>query len=159
MSNKPDIFGFCAAGCKWQVPHKEDVEKEFDVVDEKIQTARNENESGLEELRALINEYGYTRAVSGSYQGTGNKGSANAVVLTFDFTPKLLIVSGSNSFAGIMVCGNSQIARTDGTHGGKVTWGDGLVSWYASDAVEMFNREYENLEGSIYGQYSYVAIG
>ena len=25
MSNKPKIFGYCDAGCKWEVPHKDEV--------------------------------------------------------------------------------------------------------------------------------------
>lgn len=27
MSNRPNIFAFCGAGCKWEVPHKRDVEE------------------------------------------------------------------------------------------------------------------------------------
>lgn len=33
MSNKPNIYGFCQAGCKWETVHKEDFEKSVTYVE------------------------------------------------------------------------------------------------------------------------------
>ena len=32
MSNKPKIYGYCASGCKWEVPHKSDLPKRFEYL-------------------------------------------------------------------------------------------------------------------------------
>lgn len=37
MSNKPKIYGFCAAGCKWETVHKDEFDKSASLIRQRIE--------------------------------------------------------------------------------------------------------------------------
>lgn len=86
---------------------------------------------------------------TGSYVGTGTFGSATPSALTFDFTPKLVVVvaneaqnmkagtvfiSGQTLNPGIGVSNysNSSLSLT-------VAWGDQSISWYGASSSNQLN--------------------
>ena len=106
------------------------------------------------------------KIVSGSYTGTGTYGSVNKNSLTFDGTPKLLIVSStvSSAYGGsrtypqlIFVYGESgNIASliTSGSEvfsSAKVSGSGNTVSWYSADGA----AQQLNVSGT---KYNYIAI-
>ena len=106
------------------------------------------------------------KIVSGSYTGTGTYGSGNKNSLTFDGTPKLLIVSStvSSAYGGsrtypqlIFVYGESGSIASLITSGSEVfasatVSGSGnTVSWYSADAA----AQQLNVSGT---KYNYIAI-
>lgn len=82
---------------------------------------------------------------TGSYVGTGTYGSANPCSLTFDFVPKLVIVSGqgnsSNYGAGFIYCwGSTKYTLIYGGYGGAhptcvVSLADKTMNWYDTNSV------------------------
>ena len=106
------------------------------------------------------------KIVSGSYTGTGTYGSGNKNSLTFDGTPKLLIVSSTvtSAYGGrrtypqlIFVYGESGDIASLITSGSEVfssatVSGSGnTVSWYSADAA----AQQLNVSGT---KYNYIAI-
>ena len=106
------------------------------------------------------------KIVSGSYTGTGTYGSGNKNSLTFDGTPKLLIVSStvSSAYGGsrtypqlIFVYGESGSIASLITSGSevfssaKVSGSGNTVSWYSADAA----AQQLNVSGI---KYNYIAI-
>lgn len=98
---------------------------------------------------------------TGSYTGTGTYGSANPCSLTFDFTPKILIIVDSNGrlpgyaitgffgIAGITYVYTQASGSSYDTHC-IVTWGS-TVTWYSPDSAQgQLNQN---------TTYRYVAIG
>ena len=125
----------------------------------------------LVEARSLISTAQSTadskcKIVSGSYTGTGTYGSDNKNSLTFDGTPKLLIVSStvSSAYGGsrtypqlIFVYGESGSIASLITNGSDVfasatvsRSGD-TVSWYSADGA----AQQLNVSGT---KYYYIAI-
>lgn len=106
------------------------------------------------------------KIVSGSYTGTGTYGSDNKNSLTFDGTPKLLIVSStvSSAYGGshtypqlIFVYGESGSIASLITSGSEVfasatvSRSGNTVSWYSADAA----AQQLNVSGT---KYYYIAI-
>jgi len=116
-------------------------------------------------IEAALSERG--RIATGTYVGTGTYGADNAITLTFDFKPMLVIVAHEN---GWKTTGNVvergcimfrplsvalKIAAGYTTH---VTWDDNAVSWYATSASESAYRDSEHLNNDG-DTYYYIAIG
>lgn len=99
------------------------------------------------------------RVQFGSYVGTGTYGYDNPNTLTFDFVPKLVIISGytSNGYTTVTFVRGASSAGypANGTiyFSMQLSWNDKKVSWYnnAYDADQQANK-------SGY-RYNYVAIG
>ena len=106
------------------------------------------------------------KIVSGSYTGTGTYGGDNKNSLTFDGTPKLLIVSStvSSAYGGsrtypqlIFVYGESGSIASLITNGSDifasatVSMSGNTVSWYSADAA----AQQLNVSGT---KYYYIAI-
>ena len=106
------------------------------------------------------------KIVSGSYTGTGTYGGDNKNSLTFDGTPKLLIVSStvSSAYGGsrtypqlIFVYGESGSIASLITNGSDifasatVSRSGNTVSWYSADAA----AQQLNVSGT---KYNYIAI-
>lgn len=99
------------------------------------------------------------RVQFGSYVGTGTYGSSNPNTLTFDFVPKMVIISGytSNGYTTVTFVRGASSAGypANGTmyFSMNLSWNDKKVSWYndAYDAAQQANK-------SGY-RYNYVAIG
>ena len=120
----------------------------------------NENTEAIETL--LKNQSlaidSCARMAAGSYTGTGASGAAAPNTLTFNFTPKVLLVMAStaglwNEYQSSMllirpmttgVTGNQEESRV------TVTWGENFVSWYGADYIFQMNSE---------RTYYYFAIG
>ena len=97
------------------------------------------------------------KIATGSYAGTGTYGSSNPNSLTFDFEPKLVLLSqnynngihvaplirGSN-YAGVQNSANTTVLT--------VSWNGNSVYWYSKDSAALqFNNSNRT--------YAYVAIG
>ncbi len=103
----------------------------------------------------------------GSYVGTGKCEAANPNILTFDFSPSLVIVLGG-SFACLFLrgCTSAQAVSANGEGVTQaVTWGEKTLSWYATDHyvgnektryANVFDYSQLNDEGAAY---SYIALG
>lgn len=109
---------------------------------------------------------------AGSYTGTGTYGSANKKTLTFDFSPKIVIVnmSGYSTSSGnsaylcqlIAIRGMTQATtynsnNYDNTYGAgaDITWGENSISWYCSGS-SYGEQGQLNISGN---KYYYVAFG
>ena len=119
---------------------------------------RTEFNETHEKLEAAVT--GRPVCAVGSYVGNGAGGSDNPSVLTFDFTPQLLILvqdHGTNYTAGtVLIRGQSKSAGMgimESNHGCNISvvWEDNAVRWSAGLAESQFNRE-----GSVY---RYMAFG
>ena len=83
---------------------------------------------------------------TGSYTGTGKYGKSNPNRLTFDFVPKLVIVSGqgnsSNTGAGFIYCwGSKKYTLIYASYGGAqttcvVSSADKTMNWYDTQLVD-----------------------
>ena len=105
------------------------------------------------------------RIHTGTYTGTGTYGADNPNTLTFDFTPKLILIScileggeganGSDHYTMMAVQGTPKtyITYWNGSSSAAVNllWGDTSLSWYGSSAQKQGN--WEN------AVYRYIAIG
>lgn len=99
----------------------------------------------------------------GSYVGTGTYGSAAPSTLTFDFEPKLLIItpnSNASEYLFIAPYGRTYInTQLDNVNYGSVimTWSGTTVSWYCST-----HATYDPADGQMNhnnATYHYIAIG
>ena len=104
---------------------------------------------------------GGVQVISGSYVGTGTYGKNNPNTLTFDFEPKLIIISSEGYYHravlpymghGIMTSGSSFDNYTIAFYGLAVTWSGKTVSWYNTGSAD-----YQCNNSSYI--YHYVAIG
>lgn len=95
-----------------------------------------------------------------SYIGTGTYGSSNPNSLTFDFVPKLVIITGGDRILGgqvYMITGD-RYARS-GFHSGSpgadivITWNQKKVLWYCYNSSQY---DQMNVSGQ---KYSVIAIG
>lgn len=97
----------------------------------------------------------------GSYIGNGQGGQEHPNQLSFDFTPKILLISdGGTGKYGVSpyVWGAQQIcvSRTlsgDGHALEATTTSDNTITWYHADSIPQFQLNQENYE------YYYCAIG
>lgn len=95
------------------------------------------------------------RIATGSYVGTDKSGSANPNMLTFEFEPKLLVISGDNGSQGIFVI--NSVARAEYSNSNvtlNVKWEGKTVTWWARASNEAAGQL--NSGGTTY---CYVAIG
>lgn len=95
------------------------------------------------------------RIATGSYVGTDKAGSANPNMLTFEFEPKLLVISDDNGSQGIFVINSAaraEYSNTNVTLG--VKWEGKTVTWWARSSNEMAGQL--NKGGTTY---YYVALG
>ena len=95
------------------------------------------------------------RIATGSYVGTDKSGSANPNMLTFEFEPKLLVISGDNGSQGIFVI--NSVARAEYSNANvtlNVKWEGKTVTWWARASNEAAGQL--NSGGTTY---CYVAIG
>lgn len=108
------------------------------------------------------------RVQTGTYVGTGTYGADDPNTLTFDFTPKLVIISEATRIQNGSVI-SQYITRLIAVHGTSVcptdgeylaskpiataylTWGKQSLSWYSDSATAQGN--YEDIT------YHYIAIG
>ena len=90
----------------------------------------------------------------GYYTGGGTFGESNPNSLTFDFTPKLVILaieSSTNSTYFINGMSQAYAAPRSSATAIYLTWSGNTVRWYASDAIYQYNNSSTT--------YLYVAIG
>ena len=121
-------------------------------------------QSSLEALLAALKQAGAVQIATGSYVGTGTYGADHPCSLTFDFSPKLVVVQqtqarggwGSDSGAGFL-WQNGQISQEVSLNGPKSDTEADLrfniaelqFSWYSNNSSSgaMFQ---ENLQGVTY---------
>lgn len=89
-------------------------------------------------------EGGGAKIQTGSYDGTGTKGSSNPVSLTFDFVPKYFqVINKSQTFVDTSSSGFTWIGQQGGTGSSsvpKITLSGQTLSWYASSAGYQCNN-------------------
>lgn len=117
------------------------------------------DETGLAELWSLIKaeDAKGAKIATGSYKGTGTSGASNPCKLTFNFTPKVVMIYGGDT--GYMPCAfpymwgsaymSLQLASYDFLC--EVTVSGNTMSWYYNDAAWQLNASGKT--------YQYVAIG
>lgn len=89
MSNLPDIFAFCAAGCKWQVPHLAD----FNEVKKIAESSYVASGSYVGEGIGTVNyTASITTPVSGQYNASYKKVSTEYREIELPFEPSALII-------------------------------------------------------------------
>ena len=86
----------------------------------------------------------------GTYTGTGAYGQSNANSLTFDFTPKAVLICKQDIYnAGnaymLLVSGQSRTAQFNSTGGGDCSycnWSGNTLSWYSTyKAASQLNED------------------
>lgn len=101
---------------------------------------------------------GLGRIAYGSYIGTGTYGDSNPCSLTFNFSPKLVIVrhmvlmrGAGNTFHSISSNGSSSSNAKN-----TAIWTETGVEWYCSQSYQPSASAQMNEEGDVY---NYLAIG
>ena len=99
---------------------------------------------------------GNARIATGSYVGTGNSGNVNAVTITFDFVPKVVIVSGTEAHPTVFVWGENYTSAFVGTPIQLIvsTLGNTL-SFYANISGANGNKMLNKYQTT----YQWIAIG
>lgn len=122
-------------------------------------------------LAELASALGAAKIAYGSYTGTGTAGSDNKNVLTFDFVPKLVVISAAkqinlnagstrvmnwavlvNGVANAYVRMGASDANDDVL---RITWGDKTLSFY-HDRTNAYAASQLNTNGIVY---NYVVLG
>ena len=102
------------------------------------------------------------KIATGSYVGTGSYGANNPNTLTFDFTPKLVLLYCNSMYSrGIvaLVRGEAKYVSRFGSQNCTtlhLSWTDNSVSWYSDDGA---NQQFNYDDGADNYRYVYVAIG
>lgn len=105
------------------------------------------------------------RIQAGSYVGTGTYGADNPCTLTFDFSPKVVIINAEDPYynvflAPILIKGltyiyyiTSYYTANDAIKHESLhpTWGNNFVNWYGRSETSQMN--WNNIT------YNYIAIG
>lgn len=106
------------------------------------------------------------RIQTGSYVGDGTKDAENAITLTFDFVPKVVIVmceegaaiNGSaqsafysNWFLGLYGTKVIQVRNSTSGHELTMTWNNNSVSWWSTGPMSHMNQNNYT--------YNYFALG
>lgn len=113
--------------------------------------------TSLQDLVAALGDAGGVRIATGSYTGTGTYGASNPCSLTFQFSPKIVVLQVKHQYAYTMIFvrPNIYVVPTYASGSGytnNVTWNDTGLSWYSTDkASEQFNNSDTT--------YYYIAIG
>lgn len=95
---------------------------------------------------------------TGSYVGTGTYGEENALSLTFDFEPKLLIIlSDITSYCDWFATATMNYSAGSGGADSIVNWNGNTVSWYNDGGTSAtYAKRARNYSGATY---HYIAIG
>lgn len=100
------------------------------------------------------------KIATGSYVGTGKCGSSNPNTLTFEFVPKLVIVTPSSG-GGILVmiagAKNAVINQFTGDSINVLLWNETRLSWYTQNITEDYYSNTQMNQSNT--EYVYVAIG
>ena len=97
------------------------------------------------------------KIATGSYVGNGKKGSSNPNTLSFDFQPKLIVITGNAKYHYtplVLIRGSSKVYTSSNDTSVTVTWSDNGVSWYDTSAI--YDDVQFNMQGVVY---NYAAIG
>ena len=97
------------------------------------------------------------RLESGTYIGTGGKGSANPNTLTFDIVPHIVWITATGSAASGVAAASLQgtLIRDEYSKTLNITWGDKSVAWYmtATGSTALADVQY-NRQGVTYAYYA-----
>lgn len=132
-------------------------------VDAALATLNSRIDTAVAQLTATI-----PHVQTGTYVGTGTYGADNPNTLTFDFTPKLVIISDATHIQNGSVIGRHitrliavrgcSLCPTDGSHLASspitvahLTWGEKTLTLYSDYAAAQGNHEGIT--------YHYIAIG
>lgn len=74
---------------------------------------------------------GGAKLAIGSYTGDGKYGQSNPITLTFDFSPKVVLIRSSKSHPSVFLIRGTEIGWLDTSAYFEVTWGEKTLSWYA----------------------------
>ena len=118
--------------------------------------------TSLQDLVAALGDAGGVRIATGSYIGTGTYGVNNPCSLTFNFSPKLVVLSNASTYSTdtsgllVMVAGSNMALSLDESNQSttsriSLTWGTDSVSWHTTSAARQMNTSSRN--------YHYVAFG
>lgn len=133
------------------------------VIMEEFNADNRSIEQALLELKEALPKF-----QTGSYTGTGAYGSSSPNTLTFDFVPKLVLVTCSegrsenskNSAAATLFIQGTESTCVSYEQGGSIlylTWTANSLSWYMkSDSTGFGPLRQLNMEGVVY---HYIAIG
>jgi hypothetical protein len=88
MSNLPDIFAFCAAGCKWKVPHLSDFNDLKTIVENSVVASGSYVGEGI----GTVNYNVSVVSVSGTDEITFTKVSTNYREIELPFEPSALLI-------------------------------------------------------------------
>ena len=111
---------------------------------------RTDFNDAMASIDAALAAAGNCRIAIGSYVGTGAYGQSNANSLTFDFTPKAVLICKQDIYnAGnaymFLVSGQSRTAQFNSTGGGDCSycnWSGNTVSWYSTyKAASQLNED------------------
>ena len=140
------------------------MESVIDTLSEQTQSALTALSAKDAELMDAINSCGNATLVHGTYVGAGTYGDSAPTSLTFDFTPRLVVVIAAGGYTLFGIYGNNTVSafqgpRMSGGYGSEsyawqmnASWSGNTVSWYNSS-----NATYQlNAAGTTY---SYIAIG
>ena len=102
---------------------------------------------------------------TGTYTGKGVFGESNPNSLTFNFTPKLVIISGNSTketVGSLIFVRNSTLAEGFHVKGqyqrNVLSWGENTVSWY-SQALGGYTSSADFQANASGIRYYYIAIG
>ena len=116
---------------------------------------RSDFNADNQKIDAALAAAGNCHIVTGSYVGTGTWGSEHPNTLTFDFSPKVVIIMGQKAYSNaITLIAPAQTAYLSmDSRSVQVTWNETGVSWYQTNSGADYQLNSENIV------YSYVAIG
>lgn len=135
------------------VSHNKDIVDNMSLIVDESQLTNKANKDLSNVTINDLHNKGAVRMKTGNYTGTGVYGSSTPNTLSFDFEPKLLIISGGTlgmtviltyKSNGYTVAGSTQI--------NGITWGSSSVSWYS-----ITSTSYQLNDSG--GTYYYVCIG
>ena len=129
------------------VSHNKDIVDNMELIVDESQLQNKANKDLSNVLISDLQSKGVLRVESGSYTGTGTYGLANPNTLTFDFTPKILIVDDY-----VIPCTCTSYQKHYTSQFINVTWGNNSVSWYCTDSqYAQYNESGKT--------YNYMVIG
>lgn len=143
---------------------KVEAEISVDYVSSPDADAFKDEENCVYEYLGKIGQ-GMTRIVNGSYVGTGGMGSSNQCSITFDFVPKLVLITDSSTASyrvhvitaifGSPIASNTQDpSSSDYAHYTYVNliWDGTTLKWYSTASTQLQLNEANR-------RYYYIAIG
>ena len=98
---------------------------------------------------------GGIKLVTGSYVGTGSYGASNPNTLTFDFSPKVVLIRSSKTNSSVFLIRGTEIGWSGTSAYFNVIWGEKTLSWYAPSNGDT-SANMLNAKDAVY---HYFAIG